>query len=103
MKRIHDNHVQHRTLEASGQVLLYNSWLRLFSEKLKSRWTTPYIAVEAYLLGAVMIRFDDEDFLVNGARLKKYCPSIPIHAFGKPEEDILVSDLSQIKDEEGEN
>lgn len=37
IKRIHDKHIQISMLKASDQVLLYNSRLRWFPEKLKSK------------------------------------------------------------------
>lgn len=52
---------------------------------------------------SIKIRFDDEQFVVNGALLKKYYPSAPIPIFRKPGEDILVSDPSQDKKMEGEH
>lgn len=38
------------------------------------------------------IKFEDNDFVVNGARLKKYVPSVLVQIFRKPEEDILVNE-----------
>ncbi|KAL2532551.1 Uncharacterized protein Adt_05902 [Abeliophyllum distichum] len=41
-KKWHDIHIQRRNFEVGPQVLLYNSRLKLFPGKLKSRWSGPY-------------------------------------------------------------
>ena len=43
MKAFHDKHISRKTFEPNQQVWLFNSRLRLFPEKLKSRWDGPYI------------------------------------------------------------
>ncbi|KAI3773935.1 hypothetical protein L1987_48474 [Smallanthus sonchifolius] len=56
-----------------GRVLLYNSRLRLFPGKLKSRWTGPYTVREVFPYGTVKIEHEDgRIFKVNGHRLKPY-------------------------------
>ena len=41
-KRWHDNLILRREFHPRQQVLLYNSQLRLFLGKLKSRWSGPF-------------------------------------------------------------
>ncbi|XP_022866748.1 uncharacterized protein LOC111386514 [Olea europaea var. sylvestris] len=41
-KKWHDMHTQRRVFEVGQQVLLYNSRLKLFPRKLRSRWLGPY-------------------------------------------------------------
>ena len=53
-------------------MLLYNSRLRLFPGKLKSRWEGPYEVIEAYSNEAVKIKRNDQEILVNGHRLKEF-------------------------------
>ncbi|XP_042065207.1 uncharacterized protein LOC121808677 [Salvia splendens] len=55
-------------------VLLYNSRLKLFPGKLKSRWWGPYVVHKVYPYGAVDIRDQKSDSIwkVNGQRLKAY-------------------------------
>ena len=89
MKRVHDKHIQRRTFEVGDQVLLYNSRLKLFPGKLKSRWTGPCTVVQPFPSSAVKIRYRDDEFVVNGARLKKYYPTVPVPIFRNSEEDIL--------------
>ena len=54
-------------------VLLYNSRLKLFLGKLKSRWSGLYAVVEITPFGAVTLKTNfGEEFKVNGQRLKHY-------------------------------
>ncbi|KAL4304490.1 hypothetical protein GQ457_10G005780 [Hibiscus cannabinus] len=73
MKRWHDQHILPHHF-AEGQQLLYNSRLRLFPGKLKSRWSGPFIVHKVYHHGAVDLKAPDSDviFKVNGQRLKIY-------------------------------
>jgi hypothetical protein len=43
MKRTHDQNILRISFEVAQKVLLYNSRLHMFPEKLKSRWTGPFI------------------------------------------------------------
>ena len=54
------------------KILLYNSRLHLFSEKLKSYWTGTYIVHKIYTHGAIEVHnvTDSTIFQVNGHRLK---------------------------------
>ncbi|XP_061358291.1 uncharacterized protein LOC133302515 [Gastrolobium bilobum] len=73
-KKWHDNKIIHKEFEPGQQVLLYNSRLRLFPGKLKSRWSGPFVVKKVFPYGSVEISplDDDRPFKVNGARLKAY-------------------------------
>ena len=74
VKRWHDRRLLPKTFEPGQQVLLFNSRLRLFPGKLKSRWSGPFTVKTVFPYGAVEI-FDkspEEAFKVNGQRLKIY-------------------------------
>ncbi|XP_062111537.1 uncharacterized protein LOC133823004 [Humulus lupulus] len=73
-KRWHDQKIQARVFEKGQKVLLFNSRLKLFSGKLKSRWSGPFTVVQVYPFGAVEVREDQSgrEFKVNGQRLKHY-------------------------------
>ena len=66
-KRWHDQKILRRELKAGEQVLLYNSRLKLFLGKLKSRWSGLYTVVASTPFGAVTLKakFGGE-FKVNG-------------------------------------
>nr|XP_009606657.1 uncharacterized protein LOC104100977 [Nicotiana tomentosiformis] len=73
-KRWHDKHIHHREFEPSQLVLLFNSRLRLFPGKLKSRWSGPFEVVRVTPYGAIELRIlgGERTFLVNGQRVKHY-------------------------------
>ncbi|KAL4387321.1 hypothetical protein GQ457_09G021380 [Hibiscus cannabinus] len=73
-KRWHDKHIMSQHFYEGQQVLLYNSRLKLFPGKLKSRWSGPFLVHKVYPYGAVEIKKDEDAniFKVNGQRLKVY-------------------------------
>ncbi|XP_070006361.1 uncharacterized protein [Nicotiana sylvestris] len=73
-KRWHDKHIQHREFEPGQEVLLFNSRLKLFPRKLKSRWSGPFVVVSVKPQGAMELRDMSSigTFLVNGQRIKHY-------------------------------
>ena len=72
-KRWHDRHIKLKTFEPGQEVLLYNSKLKLFPGKLKSKWSGPFIVVKAYDKGQVELEGKSgEKFKVNGHRIKHY-------------------------------
>ncbi|KAK8680591.1 hypothetical protein V6N13_109533 [Hibiscus sabdariffa] len=73
-KRWHDKHIMPQHFHEGQQELLYNSRLKLFLGKLKSRWSGPFLVHKVYPYGAVEIKKDENAniFKVNGQRLKVY-------------------------------
>ena len=55
-KRWHDKQLVKRKFKISQKVLLYNSRLKLFSGKLKSRWTGPFEVTQVFPSGAIEIK-----------------------------------------------
>ena len=77
MKKWHDQRILRREFKAGDQVLLFNSRLRLFPGKLKSKWSGPYTVVSSTTFEAVTLRtINHEEFKVNGKRLKQYLGGI---------------------------
>ncbi|KAL4295248.1 hypothetical protein GQ457_12G017040 [Hibiscus cannabinus] len=74
IKRWHDKKILPRQYLPGQKVLLFNSWLKLFPGKLKSRWLGPFEITEASLNGAITIKLskDGHEFKFNGQRLKPY-------------------------------
>ncbi|XP_075097898.1 uncharacterized protein LOC142175218 [Nicotiana tabacum] len=74
MKMMHDKHIQERIFKPGDIVLLYNSRLKLFWGKLKSRWSGPFKVVQVFSSGTVEIELEDgtNRFRANGERLKHY-------------------------------
>ena len=74
VKRWHDANLREKEFKRGDQVLLFNSSLRLFLKKLKSRWSGPFQVTKVHSYGAVeMMTSKWESLKVNGQRLKKYC------------------------------
>ena len=72
-KKWYDQKIVRREFKAGEQVLLYNSRLKLFPGKLKSRWSGPYTVVTSTPFGAVTLKTDSGSMNeVNGQRLKHY-------------------------------
>ena len=78
-KKWHDHRILRREFKAGDQVLLFNSRLKLFPGKLKSKWSGPYTVISNTTFGAVTLRTSNgEEFKVNGQRLKHYLREIQI-------------------------
>ena len=72
-KRWHDQKIMRREFKAGEKVLLYNSKLKLFPGKLKSRWSGPYVVVTSTPFATVTLKDESRsEFKVNGQRLKHY-------------------------------
>ena len=54
-KKWHDAKIRIKKFKKGDQVLLFNSRLRLFPGKLKSRWSGPFMVTHAYPYGAAEI------------------------------------------------
>ncbi|GJW97245.1 reverse transcriptase domain-containing protein [Tanacetum coccineum] len=52
-KRIHDSKIKNRVFNVGDQVLLFNSRLKMFSGKLKSRWSGPFTITQVFPYGTV--------------------------------------------------
>ncbi|XP_071703889.1 uncharacterized protein [Rutidosis leptorrhynchoides] len=71
-KAFHDKQIVRRTFEVGQSVWLFNSRLKLFAGKLRSKWNGPYVVTKVTPYGAIEIKDlkGGEPFLVNGQRLK---------------------------------
>ncbi|GJV91219.1 reverse transcriptase domain-containing protein [Tanacetum coccineum] len=52
-KKIHDAKIKNREFHVGDRVLLFNSRLKIFSGKLKSRWSGPFTIAEVFPYGTV--------------------------------------------------
>ncbi|CAN6579334.1 unnamed protein product [Malus baccata var. baccata] len=73
-KAFHDKMIRAKTFAIGQKVLLFNSRLRLFPGKLRSKWVGPFIVTNVFPHGAVQIKSlrTQQEFKVNGHRLKPY-------------------------------
>ncbi|XP_070009050.1 uncharacterized protein [Nicotiana sylvestris] len=74
MKFVHDKKILKREFNSGDLVLLFNSRLKLFSSKLKSKWSRPFKVVSVSSYGAIEQESEDETrtFKVNGQCVKHY-------------------------------
>ena len=56
IKQWHDKHIQQRNLISGQQFFLYNSRLKLFPGKLRSRWFRPFRLINIHPHGAVDLK-----------------------------------------------
>ncbi|GKC30160.1 reverse transcriptase domain-containing protein [Tanacetum coccineum] len=72
-KKLYDSKIKNQIFNVGDQVLLFNSRLKIFSGKLKSRWSGPFTITEVYPYGtAKLSHADGSNFKVNCHRLKHY-------------------------------
>nr|GFB16328.1 reverse transcriptase domain-containing protein [Tanacetum cinerariifolium] len=85
-KKIHDSKIKDRVFNVGNRVLLFNSRLKNFSRKLKTRWTGPFTVAHVFSYGTIELsQADGPNFKVNGHRLKHY--------FGEDIPQLVVLDL----------
>nr|GEV14673.1 hypothetical protein [Tanacetum cinerariifolium] len=63
-KKLHDSKIKNRIFNVGDQVLLFNSRLKIFSRKLKTRWSSPFTTTQFFSYGP--------NFKVNGNHVKHY-------------------------------
>nr|GEX14227.1 retrovirus-related Pol polyprotein from transposon 412 family [Tanacetum cinerariifolium] len=85
-KRINDSKIKNRVFNVGDQVLLFNSRLKIFSGKLKTRWSGPFTVAKVFPYGTVdLSQANGPNFKVNGHRIKHY--------FGGDVPQLVVPDL----------
>ncbi|GKB11680.1 reverse transcriptase domain-containing protein [Tanacetum coccineum] len=73
IKKIRDSIIKNHIFNVGDRVLLFNSRLKIFSGKLKTRWTGPFTVAQVFPYGTVELsQTDGPNFKVNGHRLKHY-------------------------------
>ncbi|GJS83974.1 reverse transcriptase domain-containing protein [Tanacetum coccineum] len=92
-KKLHDSKIKNRIFNVGDQVLLFNSRLKIFSGKLKTRWFGPYTITEVFPYGtAKLSHADGSNFKVNCHKLKHY--------FGGDTPIMVVPDLQTFPNNE---
>nr|GEU96832.1 reverse transcriptase domain-containing protein [Tanacetum cinerariifolium] len=85
-KKLHYSKIKNRIFNVGDRVLLFNSWLKIFSRKLKTRWSGPFTITKVFPYGTVELsQPNGPNFKVNGHRVKHY--------FGGDVPQLVVSDL----------
>nr|GEY82483.1 reverse transcriptase domain-containing protein [Tanacetum cinerariifolium] len=69
--RIHESKIKNLVFNVGDRVLLFNSRLKIFSSKLKTRWSGPFTITKVFPYGMVKLsQANGPNFKVNGHRLK---------------------------------
>nr|GEX07070.1 reverse transcriptase domain-containing protein [Tanacetum cinerariifolium] len=85
-KRIHDSKFKNRVFNVGDRVLIFNSRMKIFSGKLKTRWSRPFTITKVFPYGTVELsQANGPNFKVNGHRVKYY--------FGGVLPQLVVPDL----------
>nr|GEW62442.1 reverse transcriptase domain-containing protein [Tanacetum cinerariifolium] len=72
-KKLHDSKIKNRIFNVGDQVLLFNSHLKIFSGKLKTRWPGPFTITQVFPYGTVELsQPNGPNFKVNGHHVKHY-------------------------------
>ncbi|GKE83799.1 hypothetical protein Tco_1557541 [Tanacetum coccineum] len=92
-KKLHDSKIKNCIFNVGDQVLLFNSRLKIFSGKLKTRWFGPFTITEVFPYGTAKLSHSDgSNFKVNCHRLKHY--------FGGDTPTTVVLDLQTFPKDE---
>nr|GEX38776.1 hypothetical protein [Tanacetum cinerariifolium] len=96
-KRWHDKRIKTLTNYKKGdKVLLFNSRLRLFPGKLKSRWYGPFSVCKDMKNGAIESYDEDGNgFIINKQRVKPYQKSV---LDTNKDDDITLDDEGEVTD-----
>nr|GEX32974.1 reverse transcriptase domain-containing protein [Tanacetum cinerariifolium] len=85
-KRLHDSKIKDLVFNIDDRVLLFNSRLKIFSDKLKFRWSGPFTISHVFPFDTIELsQPDGPNFKVNGHRLNPY--------FGEDVPKLVVPDL----------
>nr|GEV82556.1 reverse transcriptase domain-containing protein [Tanacetum cinerariifolium] len=85
-KKTHDSNIKNCVFNVGDRVLLFNSRLKIFLRKLKTRWTRPFTVAHVFPYGTIELsQANGPNFKANGHRLKHY--------FGGDIPQLVVLDL----------
>ena len=73
-KKYHDSKIKVKEFYKDQKVLLFNSRLKIFSRKFKTKWSGPFVVTNVKEYGAIEITdpTTNQTWTVNGQRLKPY-------------------------------
>nr|GEU58537.1 DNA-directed DNA polymerase [Tanacetum cinerariifolium] len=72
-KKLNNSKIKNHIFNVGDQVLLFNSRLKIFSGKLKTRWSGPFTITQVFSYGTVELsQPNGPNFKMNGHRMKHY-------------------------------
>nr|GEX63594.1 reverse transcriptase domain-containing protein [Tanacetum cinerariifolium] len=85
-KKLHDSKIKNHIFNVGDRVLLFNYCLKIFSRKLKTRWSGPFTITKVFPYGTIELsQPEGPNFKVNSHRVKHY--------FGGDMPQLVVLDL----------
>ncbi|KAK8276598.1 hypothetical protein V6Z12_D10G210400 [Gossypium hirsutum] len=77
----HNKMITRKQFSIGQKVLLYDSTLKIFASKLRSKWIGPFTVTNLFSNGAVEIQSEETQkcFKVNGQRLKPFYENFQTH------------------------
>ncbi|XP_040947365.1 uncharacterized protein [Gossypium hirsutum] len=89
-KAFHDKMITTKQFSIGQKVLLYDSTLKIFAGKLRSKWIGPFTITNLFSNGAVEIQSEEtrKCFKVNGQRLKPFYENFQTHTI----EEIILEE-----------
>nr|GEY09825.1 reverse transcriptase domain-containing protein [Tanacetum cinerariifolium] len=92
-KKIHDSKIKNRIFNVGDRVLLFNSRLKIFLGKLKTRWSGPFTITKVFPYGTIELSQPDGPiFKVNGHYVKHYfggdIPQLPCSTINGQDQEI---------------
>nr|GFA72893.1 reverse transcriptase domain-containing protein [Tanacetum cinerariifolium] len=73
IRKLHDSKIKNRIFNVGDQVLLFNSHLKIFFRKLKTRWSSLFTITRVFPYDTIELsQPDGPNFKVNGHRVKHY-------------------------------
>ena len=88
-KKWHDQYIRIKSFKVGDKVLLFNSRLRLFPGKLKSKWSGPFTISKVTPYGSFVLDTGERKFMANGHRLKLYLCNDMIGLIGCLKLDVM--------------
>ncbi|GJV36213.1 reverse transcriptase domain-containing protein [Tanacetum coccineum] len=77
-KKIHDSKIKNCVFNVGDQVFLFNSRLKIFSGKLKTRWTGPFTVAQVFPYGTIELsQTDGPNF-----KVRRLATSVPVFVLG---------------------
>nr|GEX34705.1 reverse transcriptase domain-containing protein [Tanacetum cinerariifolium] len=72
-KKLHDSKIKNHIFNVGDRVLLFNSCLKIFSKKFKTRWSGPFTITQVFPYGTIELsQPEGPNFKVNGHHVKHY-------------------------------
>nr|GEY23225.1 reverse transcriptase domain-containing protein [Tanacetum cinerariifolium] len=97
-KKIHESKIKNRVFNVGDRALLFNSHLKIFLGKLKTRWTRPFTIAHVFPYGTIELSQADGPNFKDFPRFRSLSCSLFVHrplelqslAYGNPISEIIL-------------